>query len=177
MSRVGKNAIQIPSGVTYAQDGALITVKGKLGAQSYTLPELVLLEKTDNAVQLQPRDASMRARALWGTAQRTLANMVKGVNEGFTVTLNLVGVGYRASVVGNKVVLQLGFSHDVEYALPQGVTAKCDKPTEIAITGPSKQEVGQIASEIRKYRKPEPYKGKGVIRTGEFVVRKEGKKK
>lgn len=177
MSRVGKNQIKIPSDVVYNQAGSVVTVKGKFGQQSYTLPELVKLEKNDNVIQITPIDTSMRARALWGTAQRTVENMVKGVSNGFTVTLNLVGVGYRASVAGNKITLQLGYSHDVVYDLPQGVTAKCDKPTELAITGPSKQEVGQIAAEIRKYRKPEPYKGKGVIRAGEFVVRKEGKKK
>ncbi len=177
MSRVGKNEIKIPSDVTFTQTNLDVNVKGKLGTQSYTLPELVNLEKVDNVIKLAPKGESMRARALWGTAQRTLANMVKGVSEGFTVGLNLVGVGYRASVVGNKITLQLGFSHDVEYVLPEGVTAKCEKPTEIAITGPSKQQVGQIASEIRNYRKPEPYKGKGVIRNGEYVVRKEGKKK
>lgn len=177
MSRVGKNAITIPADVTYTYENNVVTVKGKLGVQAYTLPELVNIEKTDNVVKVTPIDTSMRARSLWGTAQRTILNMVKGVNEGFTVNLSLVGVGYRAAVAGNRVTLQLGFSHDVVYDLPHGVTAKCEKPTEIAITGPSKQEVGQIASEIRKYRKPEPYKGKGVIRAGEFVVRKEGKKK
>lgn len=177
MSRVGKNAITIPSDVTYSYSDHVVTVKGKLGVQTYALPELVKIEKEDNLVKVHPIDQSMRARSLWGTAQRTILNMVKGVSQGFSVNLSLVGVGYRAAVAGNKITLQLGFSHDVEYVLPQGVTAKCEKPTEIEITGPSKQEVGQIASEIRKYRKPEPYKGKGVIRAGEFVVRKEGKKK
>jgi len=175
MSRVGKNEIQLPNDVTFANDNGCLTVKGKFGTESYTLPECVLLEKTENKLKLQPKDQSMRVRSLWGTAQRTIANMVKGVSAGFTVTLNLVGVGYRASVAGNKIVLQLGFSHDVVYALPAGISAKCDKPTEIAISGSSKQLVGQIAAEIRNYRKPEPYKGKGVIRENEYVVRKEGK--
>jgi large subunit ribosomal protein L6 len=177
MSRVGKNEITIPNDVTYTNDNGCLIIKGKFGAETYTLPEGVILEKTDNRIKVQPRDESARARALWGTAQRTIANMVKGVSVGFTVNLNLVGVGYRASVAGNTITLQLGFSHDVAYPLPEGITAKCEKPTEIAITGSSKQKVGQIASEIREYRKPEPYKGKGVIRAGEFVVRKEGKKK
>jgi large subunit ribosomal protein L6 len=177
MSRVGKNEIQIPNDVTFANNNGHITVKGKLGTETYALPECVLLEKTDNSVKLQPMDQSMRVRSLWGTAQRTIANMVKGVSAGFTVNLNLVGVGYRAAVAGNKITLQLGFSHDVEYILPQGVVAKCEKPTEVSITGPNKQIVGQIVAEIRNYRKPEPYKGKGVIREGEYVVRKEGKKK
>jgi len=177
MSRVGKNEISLPNDVTFANDNGRLTLKGKFGTESYTLPECVSLEKNDNSLKLLPRDSSMRVRSLWGTAQRTVANMVKGVSAGFTVNLNLVGVGYRASVAGNKIVLQLGFSHDVEYPLPEGISAKCEKPTEIAITGSSKQQVGQIAAEIRNYRKPEPYKGKGVIRENEYVVRKEGKKK
>jgi large subunit ribosomal protein L6 len=177
MSRVGKNQITLPNDVTFANDNGRLTVKGKFGTESYTLPECVLLEKNDNNISLQPKDQSMRVRSLWGTAQRTLANMVKGVSAGFTVNLALVGVGYRASVAGNKITLQLGFSHDVVYDLPAGISAKCEKPTEIAITGSSKQQVGQIAAEIRNYRKPEPYKGKGVIRENEYVVRKEGKKK
>ncbi|MDP4724944.1 MAG: 50S ribosomal protein L6 [Pseudomonadota bacterium] len=177
MSRVGKNEIVLPNDVTLANDNGRLTVKGKFGTESYTLPECVLCEKTDNNIKLQPKDQSMRVRSLWGTAQRTVANMVKGVSAGFTVNLALVGVGYRASVAGNKITLQLGFSHDVVYDLPAGITAKCEKPTEIAITGSSKQTVGQIAAEIRNYRKPEPYKGKGVIRENEYVVRKEGKKK
>ena len=177
MSRVGKNEILIPNDVTFANDNGCLTIKGKFGCESYTLPECVKLEKTENSIKLQPKDQSMRVRSLWGTAQRTVANMVKGVSAGFTVNLALVGVGYRASVAGNKITLQLGFSHDVIYDLPAGISAKCEKPTEIAITGSSKQQVGQIAAEIRNYRKPEPYKGKGVIRENEYVVRKEGKKK
>lgn len=177
MSRVGKNEIALPNDVTFASNNGQITITGKLGTETYALPECILLEKTDNAIKLLPKDQSMRVRSLWGTAQRTIANMVKGVSAGFTVNLTLVGVGYRASVVGNKVVLQLGFSHDVEYPLPAGIVAKCEKPTELSITGSSKQQVGQIIAEIRNYRKPEPYKGKGVIREGEYVVRKEGKKK
>jgi len=177
MSRVGKNEILLPNDVAFANDNGCLTVKGKFGTESYTLPECVTLEKTDNKLKLQPKDQSMRVRSLWGTAQRTVANMVKGVSAGFTVTLNLVGVGYRASVAGNRIVLQLGFSHDVVYDLPAGISAKCEKPTEIVISGSSKQQVGQIAAEIRNFRKPEPYKGKGVIRENEYVVRKEGKKK
>lgn len=177
MSRVGKNEIVLPNDVSFANDNGQITIKGKMGLETYLLPECVLLEKTENSVKLLPKDQSMRVRSLWGTAQRTIANMVKGVSAGFTVNLSLVGVGYRASVAGNKVILQLGFSHDVEYVLPAGITAKCEKPTEIAVTGSSKQQVGQVVAEIRNYRKPEPYKGKGVIREGEYVVRKEGKKK
>jgi len=148
MSRVGKNEIKIPNEVVCTSENGVVAFKGKFGAQSYKLPELVKMEKHESFIKLTPKDTSMKARALWGTAQRTLSNMVVGVNAGFTVTMNLVGVGYRASVTGSKIVLQLGFSHDVEYVLPDGVTAKCDKPTELSITGSSKQEVGQIAAEI-----------------------------
>jgi large subunit ribosomal protein L6 len=177
MSRVGKTPITIPSDVTFTNVDRLLSMKGKFGTKSYQLPENVLIETVNSVIQLNPRDKTKQSISLWGTAQRTLTNMVKGVGTGFSVTLNLVGVGYRASVAGSKITLQLGFSHVVVYDLPEGFAAKCDKPTEIVITGPDKQQVGQIASEIRKHRKPEPYKGKGVIRSGEFIVRKEGKKK
>jgi large subunit ribosomal protein L6 len=177
MSRVGKNEIIVPPAVSFEHNKNEVTFKGKLCSQSYALPECVVLEKTTLGIKLTPADQTMRARALWGTAQRNISNIVKGLNDGFTINLELVGVGYRASVSGNKVILQLGFSHDVEYPLPEGVTAKCDKPTVLTLSGPNKQVLGQIAAEIRKYRKPEPYKGKGVIREKEYVVRKEGKKK
>ena len=177
MSRVGKNEIAVPSSVTFTQSSGELTFKGDLGTEKYNLPEVVLLEKTASGIKLTPANTSTRARSLWGTAQRNISNIVKGVSAGFKVNLDLVGVGYRASVVGDKVVLQLGFSHDVEYPLPHGVSAKCEKPTQVVLMGPNKQQIGQIAAEIRKYRKPEPYKGKGVVRDNEYVVRKEGKKK
>lgn len=177
MSRVGKHEVVVPSSVTWSQADGVLTFKGKLGEDSFAVPEHVEVTKTEKGLLVRPRDDSKMARALWGTVQRSLFNIVHGLSEGFTVTLELVGVGFRAAVGGRKLTLQLGFSHDIEYDIPEGVVIKCEKPTSIAITGPSKQQVGAIAALLRSYRKPEPYKGKGVIRTGEFVVRKEGKKK
>lgn len=177
MSRVGKNEVKVPSAVALSFQGRIATVKGKLGQLTYEIPEVIEFTQTETGILLKPINETKQARELWGTANRTLASMVKGVNEGFTVNVDLVGVGYRAQIQGNKVVLQLGFSHDVEYEVPAGIVAKAEKPTALSFTGPCKQSVGQIVAEIRKYRKPEPYKGKGVIRQGEFVLRKEGKKK
>lgn len=177
MSRVGKTVIKIPSGVKVAINNNQIEAQGKLGRRTYTLPDVVSVECTAESIAVTPKDNSQTARSLWGTTQRNLAILVKGVDEGFKVNLELVGVGYRAQVQGKNLVLQLGFSHDVVYPIPEGISVKCEKPTSIEIHGASKEEVGQIAAEIRKYRKPEPYKGKGVIREGEFVLRKEGKKK
>ncbi len=177
MSRVGKNPIKVPAGVTITINANVIEAQGKKGKDSYQLPDHVSLERSDDVLTVKPKSDEKIARMMWGTAQRRIATMIAAVDEGATVNLELSGVGYRASVQGSKLVLQLGFSHDVEYPIPQGITVKCDKPTSIAITGPSKQQVGQMAAEIRSHRPPEPYKGKGVIRVGEFVVRKEGKKK
>jgi large subunit ribosomal protein L6 len=177
MSRVGKNPIIVPAGVTVTINANVIDAQGKVGKDSYQIPDEVFLERTDNAIIVKPKSGEKVARMMWGTAQRRIATMISAVDQGATVNLELSGVGYRAAVQGSKLVLQLGYSHDVEYPIPQGITVKCDKPTSISITGPSKQQVGQMAAEIRSYRVPEPYKGKGVIRVGEFVVRKEGKKK
>lgn len=177
MSRVGKHEIKVPSSVTLTLNGHAASAKGKFGEQAYTIPDLLNVERTEGGIKLTPSSQSKEARSLWGTANRLLNAMVKGVDQGFTRELELKGVGYRASVQGSTVVLQLAYSHDINYALPQGVTAKCDKPTSITLMGASPQMLGQVAAEIRKYRKPEPYKGKGIIRQGEFVLRKEGKKK
>lgn len=177
MSRVGKNPIIVPAGVTVTINASMIEAQGKIGKESYQIPDEVSLERTDNIIVVKPRSGKKLARMMWGTAQRRIATMISAVDQGANVILELSGVGYRASVQGSKLVLQLGYSHDVEYPIPQGIIVKCDKPTSISITGPSKQQVGQMAAEIRSYRAPEPYKGKGVIRLGEFVVRKEGKKK
>jgi len=177
MSRVGKNPIKVPAGVTIKLDANVIEAQGKMGKDAYEFPDQVLLELVDGFILVKPKSDGKDARMMWGTAQRRVATMLSAVDQGATVNLELSGVGYRASVQGSKIVLQLGYSHDVEYPIPQGVIVKCDKPTSISITGPSKQQVGQMAAEIRSYRVPEPYKGKGVIRSGEFVVRKEGKKK
>jgi large subunit ribosomal protein L6 len=177
MSRVGKNEIVVPSAVTWSQNGQFLSFKGKLGAETYELPEVITLEKTDKGIRLAPVNSTMAVRTLWGTAQRNIHNIVRGVDQGFTVNLELIGVGYRASVAGSKLTMQLGYSHDVIYDIPSGITIKCEKPTSIAITGPSKQKVGQIAAVLSTHRPPEPYKGKGIIKENQFVVRKEGKKK
>lgn len=177
MSRVGKHEVPVPSSVTVSQEGSVYTFKGKLGQHSLAFPECLHIEKGEHGYKITPKDETQGTRALWGTFQRLMSNIVKGVSEGFTVNLDLVGVGYKAAVQGKTLVLQLGYSHDINYDIPEGVTIKCEKPTSIAITASSKQQAGSIAALLRSYRKPEPYKGKGVIRVGEFVVRKEGKKK
>lgn len=177
MSRVGKHEIKVPSSVAFTLNGRIATAKGKLGEQSYTIPDQLNIEKTESGLKLTPINETKQARSLWGTANRLLNALVKGVDQGFSIELELKGVGYRAQVQGSNVLLQLAYSHDINYALPKGVTAKCDKPTSLVLSGPSAQLIGQVAAEIRSYRKPEPYKGKGIIRQGEFVLRKEGKKK
>jgi large subunit ribosomal protein L6 len=177
MSRVGKNPITVPAGVTVTIADGVIEASGKMGKDSYSLPEQIALDRQDNIITVKPVSAEKKAIKMWGTAQRRIASLISAVDKGATVNLELSGVGYKASVQGSKIVLQLGYSHDIEYPIPEGFVVKCEKQTSISITGPSKQRVGQMAAEIREYRKPEPYKGKGVIRAGEFVVRKEGKKK
>ncbi|WP_032112422.1 50S ribosomal protein L6 [Candidatus Paracaedibacter symbiosus] len=177
MSRVGKNPIIVPAGVNVNISNGTIEAAGKLSKLSMQLSDAVTVEMTDGQILVKPANESTTARALWGTTQRRIKNLVNDVANGVTVNLELVGVGYRASVQGNSLSLQLGFSHDVVYTLPNGITVKCEKPTSVAITGADRQLVGQVAAEVRSYRPPEPYKGKGVIRQGEFVIRKEGKKK
>lgn len=177
MSRVGKNPIKVSAGVNVTINANIIEAQGKVGKASYRFPDEVALERMEDFILVKPKSTDKKARMMWGTAQRRIATMIAAVDQGATVNLELSGVGYRASVQGSKLVLQLGYSHDIEYPIPEGVTVKCEKPTSIAITGPNKQQVGQMAAEIRSYRMPEPYKGKGVIRAGEFIVRKEGKKK
>jgi large subunit ribosomal protein L6 len=177
MSRVGKNPILVPSGVTCLIEGHKITVKGKNGELSALTSKDVVVTFEDNAILIKPRDESKQARMLWGTWRNRISNMVNGVHEGFTVRMDINGVGYRAAVEGNALKLQLGYSHDVLYPIPQGIQVKCEKPTAIAISGADRQRVGQVAAEIRSYRKPEPYKGKGIKYENERIVRKEGKKK
>ncbi len=177
MSRVGKNEVVVPASVSLTQNGKELMLKGKFGAQSYKVPECIIIEKTTAGLKFTPVDETLSVRTLWGTTQRNVANIVKGVDQGFTINMELNGVGYRAAVAGDKLTMQLGYSHDIVYEIPQGIVIKCEKPTTIAITGPCKQQVGQIAAVLRSYRKPEPYKGKGIIREKEFVIRKEGKKK
>lgn len=177
MSRVGKHEVVLPAGVAMTQEGSLITLKGKVGTKSYEVPDCINFEKTEKGFLVSPKETTQRGRALWGTTQRNLSNIVKGLDKGFTLNISLVGVGYRASVSGSKLTLQLGYSHDIVYDIPQGIEIKCEKPTAILITGFDKQLVGTVGARLRKYRKPEPYKGKGVLRETEFIIRKEGKKK
>jgi len=177
MSRVGKYPVVVPSGVTVTVAGQDVSVKGKLGASSYTVVDEIETSVEGDKVWVKPRTESKRARMMWGTTRALINNMVKGVSEGFTVNLEINGVGYRAAVQGKILNLQLGYSHDINYPIPDDVTIKCEKPTAISITGKDRQRVGQIASEIRAYRGPEPYKGKGVKYTTEAILRKEGKKK
>jgi large subunit ribosomal protein L6 len=177
MSRVGKYPVTVPSGVTVQIANQAVTVKGKLGQSSLPLTEHVQASLEGDKLWVKPADEGKRARVMWGTTRALLANMVKGVNDGFTVNLDINGVGYRAAVQGKTLQLQLGYSHDVNYPIPDDVTIRCDKPTAIAITGRDKQRVGQIAAEIRAYRGPEPYKGKGIKYDTETILRKEGKKK
>ena len=177
MSRIGKHAVVVPSGVTVGIEGQSVRVKGKLGELSSTLPPEVEVALNDNQVSVQPRTQEQRARAMWGMSRSLVQNMVTGVTTGFTTRLDISGVGYRASVDGSMLTLQLGYSHDIEYAVPADVKIACELPTIITVTGAHKQRVGQIAAEIRSFRKPEPYKGKGIRYSDEVVLRKEGKKK
>jgi large subunit ribosomal protein L6 len=177
MSRVGKRPVPTPAGVTASVSGQVVNLKGPKGALSFHAPEEVSVSQEGGALQVSPRTDSQRARAMWGMTRAILANQVQGVAQGFERTLELTGVGYRAAMQGKTLQLQLGFSHDVNYAPPEGVTIATPKPTEIRISGIDKQAVGQVAAEIRRFRPPEPYKGKGVKYAGERIRRKEGKKK
>jgi large subunit ribosomal protein L6 len=177
MSRVGKNPVEVPAGVDVAINGKVITAKGKLGSLEYAATEDVVITMDDGKVVVTPANETKRARAMWGTARSRVQNMVTGVSNGFTKSLEINGVGYRAAVQGKALVLQLGYSHDVNYPIPEGIDIKCERPTAIAISGADKQKVGQVAAEIRAYRPPEPYKGKGIKYVDEIILRKEGKKK
>lgn len=177
MSRIGKNPVEIPDGVNVAIAGNEVSVKGKLGELSQTMTDDVVISQEGNLVWVKPRNESLKARKMWGTARSVISNLVTGVSEGFTRNLEIHGVGYRAQVQGKELILQLGFSHDVHYPIPEGITIQCPDPTHISISGASKQRVGQIAAEIRGFRPPEPYKGKGVKYADEYILRKEGKKK
>jgi large subunit ribosomal protein L6 len=177
MSRIGKKTIAIPKGVTIALDGQTVSVKGPKGERTWTVAEEIEIKQEGDELSLTPRSDTHRARAMWGLSRTLVDNMVTGVTTGFEKSLELVGVGYRAAMKGNQLSLQLGFSHDVDIDPPAGVTFAVPKQTEIKISGPDKQAVGQVAAVIRKLRPPEPYKGKGVRYAGETVRRKEGKKK
>lgn len=177
MSRLGKLPVEIPSGVTATVNGGLVSVKGPKGELSFDAPSSVRILQEDNAIRVEPAENSKTAKMMFGTARARIKNMVHGVTNGFEKTLELVGVGYRAQMQGNDLKLSLGFSHDVVYSPREGIKLATPKPTEIKIEGPDAQAVGQTAAEIRGYRPPEPYKGKGVKYAGEYVRRKEGKKK
>ncbi len=177
MSRVGMHPVELPSGVEVAIDGKIVTAKGKLGQLAYRATDDVTVVLDDRKVVVKPVDESKRARAMWGTARSRIQSMVTGVSDGFTKQLEIIGVGYRAAIQGDTLTLQLGFSHDVQYPIPEGITIKCEKPTNVTVSGADKAQVGQVAAEIRGVRPPEPYKGKGIKYADEIVLRKEGKKK
>lgn len=177
MSRIGKKPIAVPSNVTVNLDGQNVSVKGPLGQLALTLVDEVSIANGEEGLVVSPRDESQRARAMWGMQRTLVQNLVTGVAEGFTRKLEINGVGYRAAMQGKNLQLALGFSHDVLYEVPEGIEIKTPKPTEIEISGADKQVVGQVAAEIRGYRPPEPYKGKGVKYNDEVIFRKEGKKK
>jgi len=177
MSRVGKRPVAIPSGVTASVEGQTVKMKGPKGQLQFVVHNDVEVKFEDGAVKVAPRIETNRAQAMYGTARAQVANLVEGVTKGFEKKLEITGVGYRAALQGKNLQLALGYSHDVVYAIPEGITIVVPKPTEITITGNDSQRVGQVAAEIRAYRPPEPYKGKGVKYANEFIFRKEGKKK
>jgi large subunit ribosomal protein L6 len=177
MSRVGKKAVVLPAGVTAKVEGQNIAVKGAKGELRFEVPGDVNVTFADNQIKVDPRNETKRARALWGTTRAQVNNLVVGVTKGFERKLEINGVGYKAAVAGKNLQLSLGYSHDVVFPIPQGIAITTPKPTEITIVGIDKRQVGQVAAEIRAFRPPEPYKGKGVKYSDEFIFRKEGKKK
>jgi len=177
MSRIGKRAVAIPNGVTADVQGQTISVKGPKGTLQLLLHDDVAAKMDKGTIQIEPRNDSKRARAMWGMSRSLTANIVAGVTQGFERRLDITGVGYRAAVQGKNLQLLLGYSHEVHYPIPDGIAIVTPRPTEIVITGIDKQKVGQVAAEIRGFRPPEPYKGKGVRYAGEYIFRKEGKKK
>ena len=177
MSRIGKKPVAIPAGVTARLDGQSIAVKGAKGELTFVAPKEVRVSIDGGVIHVTPQSEEKRARAMWGTARARIQNLVAGVTHGFEKKLEINGVGYKAAVAGKNLQLSLGYSHDVIFAIPAGVTIATPKPTEITIAGIDKRQVGQVAAEIRAFRGPEPYKGKGVRYADEFIFRKEGKKK
>jgi large subunit ribosomal protein L6 len=177
MSRIGKHPVAIPQGVTVDLAGQILTAKGGLGTLSLAVSSEVSAKIDGGEVTITPNSETKRARAMWGTTRALVSNLVTGVATGFTRNLDINGVGYRAAVQGNTLTLQLGYSHDVVYPIPEGVRIVCERPTTIAVSGADRQRVGQVAAEIRAFRPPEPYKGKGIKYRDETVRRKEGKKK
>ncbi len=177
MSRVGKHAVAVPAGVTVDVKGQTIAVKGKLGQLTLVVSNELVISLAGAALSVTPKQPTQRARTLWGTTRNNLNNMVKGVSDGYKKVLEIDGVGFRAAVQGKVLVLQIGFSHEVKYDIPEGITIKAEKPTLVSISGYDRQKVGQVAAEIRGLKKPEPYKGKGIKYEREKILRKEGKKK
>ncbi len=177
MSRIGKKPVELPTGVEATLSGQTVTVKGPKGQREFTATDDVTITVKDNAVSVDPRGSSKRARQQWGMSRTQVQNLVTGVTDGFRKELQISGVGYRAQAQGNKLTLNLGLSHDVIFDVPEGVTVTTPKNTEIIVEGIDQQLVGQVAAKIREWRKPEPYKGKGIKYKGEYVFSKEGKKK
>ncbi|MET0606540.1 MAG: 50S ribosomal protein L6 [Beijerinckiaceae bacterium] len=177
MSRVGKKAVEVPKGVSARLDGQTVVMKGPKGELKFTVPDLVSVKMEGSEISVANKDDSKVSRSLWGTSRAQIANLAKGVTSGYEKKLEISGVGYKAAMQGKVLKLTLGYSHDIDFAIPDGITVATPKPTEITIAGIDKQRVGQVAAEIRSYRGPEPYKGKGVKYAGEFIFRKEGKKK
>jgi large subunit ribosomal protein L6 len=177
MSRIGKKPVAIPAGVTATTEGQTLSVKGPKGTLSLQMVDEINYDIAEGGISVQPANDSQKARAFWGMQRTLVQNLVTGVTEGFTKTLEITGVGYRAAMQGKNLRLQLGYSHDVNIAVPEGLTVATPDPTTVIISGNDRQKVGQLAAEIRRWRKPEPYKGKGIKYRGEFIFRKEGKKK
>ena len=177
MSRIGKKPVAVPTGVTANIEGRQLSVKGPKGTLTMQLADEVSYEVNDGGISVQPVNDTKRARSFWGMQRTLVQNLITGVTEGYTKQLLITGVGYRANVQGKNLKLQLGYSHDVDYAIPEGITIATPDQTTVNISGIDKQKVGQVAAEIRRWRKPEPYKGKGIKYAGEFIFRKEGKKK
>lgn len=177
MSRIGKKAVPVPKGVTASVAGQTVTAKGPKGQLAVAIDDKIGVSMADGSIAVEPVDQSNEARAMWGMSRTLIQNVLTGVTAGFEQKLEINGVGYRAQAQGKNLNLALGYSHDVVYAVPEGIQVQTPKPTEIVISGIDKQKVGQVAAEIRRWRPPEPYKGKGVKYAGEFIFRKEGKKK
>jgi large subunit ribosomal protein L6 len=177
MSRIGKKAVPVPAGVTATIDGGVMSVKGPKGLLTLKLSDDITYDVTGEGIAVTPANDTKRARAFWGMQRTLVQNLVTGVTEGFTKKLLITGVGYRANATGKKLKLQLGYSHDVDIDVPEDLEVKTPDNTTVEISGADKQKVGQLAAEIRRWRKPEPYKGKGIKYAGEFIFRKEGKKK
>ena len=177
MSRIGKKPVPVPQGVTANIEGQTVSVKGPKGELQASLVPIVSVALEDGSIVVKPRSKSKASRSAWGMSRTLVANLITGVTDGFTKTLEINGVGYRAAVQGKGLKLNLGYSHDVVYDIPEGISIVTPKPTEIVVSGIDKQQVGQVAAEIREWRKPEPYKGKGIKYAGEYIFRKEGKKK